>query len=115
MNEQIETTSPSALEALIEENKDLKNRLFEANNSLKVLKRPSITVEVANAIHRIVCDTMKNYDFEDERNYEFDFEIDYDNRLTLSNLSFDGIDNITDEITDTILSLFNITDIKDPE
>ena len=86
----------------------LKQDLAVAQNALKFADRPKITqdqmTDLIDAIHTVI----NNVDFTDSNNYDMDFEIDYDNRIAVSNMEFNNSDEIADDISSEIGSLFNV-------
>ena len=49
-----------------------------------------------------------NVDFCDSNNYDMDFEIDYDNRISVGSMEFNESDSISDDIIMEVEALFNI-------
>ena len=91
----------------------LKQDLSVAKYALKVADRPRITqdqmTEIQDAIHTVVG----NIDFTDCNNYDMDFEIDYDNRIAVSNMEFNNSHEIADDIASEMECLFNIIEDED--
>ena len=91
----------------------LKQDLIVAKNALKVADRPRITqdqmTEIQDAIHNVVG----NIDFTDCHNYDMDFEIDYDNRIAVSNMEFNNSHEIADDIACEMEALFNVIEDED--
>ena len=86
----------------------LKQDLAEAQRKLKIADRPKITqdqmTEIQDAIHVVV----NNIDFTDCNNYDMDFEIDYDNRVAVSNMEFNSSHEIADDIASEMEAFFNV-------
>jgi hypothetical protein len=57
-----------------------------------------------------VYTAIRNFDFSDIANYEYDFEINYDNRIELSNLEFNYTDDLEEVICDYVESVFKVQD-----
>ena len=53
-------------------------------------------------------DAVKNIGFDSVDSYDVGFEIDYNNSLALSNIEFNEIDNLEEEICDHVENLFNV-------
>jgi len=91
----------------------LKQDLAVAQHALKVADRPRITqdqmTEIQDAIHTVVG----NIDFTDCNNYDMDFEIDYDNRIAVSNMEFNNSHEIADDIASEMEELFNVIQPED--
>ncbi len=91
----------------------LKQDLAEAQRKLKVADRPKITSRQMDDINEAIQEVMGNIDFTDTNSYDFDFEIDYDNRIALSNIEFNNSHDIADDIYSAMEDMFNITTIED--
>ena len=63
----------------------LKQDLAVAQNALKVADRPKITQDQMTEIQDAIYTVVNNVDFTDCNSYDMDFEIDYDNRIAVSN------------------------------
>ena len=91
----------------------LKQDLVVAQNALKVADRPKITEDQMTEIHDSIYTIVNNVDFTDCNNYDMDFEIDYDNRVAVSNMEFCNSDEIADDLCSEIGSLFNVIETED--
>jgi hypothetical protein len=91
----------------------LKQDLAEAQRKLKVADRPKITSRQMDDINEAIQEAINNIDFTDINAYEYDFEIDYDNRLALSNIDFNHCHDIADDIYSSMEDMFNITTTED--
>ena len=102
-----------SLESFTKNTEMLKRDLIVAKNALKVADRPKITqdqmTDLIDAIHTVVG----NIDFTDSNNYDMDFEIDYDNRIAVSNMEFNNSHEIADDISSEIECLFNVIETED--
>lgn len=83
---------------------DLKDKLEELN-------RPTITEEQAVELNERLCTHVDAIDFSDCNNYDFEFEIDYDNRLRVSHCDpCDLIESIKDDFQEIISDFFKVRD-----
>jgi len=102
-----------SLESFTKNTEMLKQDLAEAQRKLKIADRPKITQDqmddLIDAIHVVV----NNVCFTDCNNYDMDFEIDYDNRITVSNIEFNNSHEIADDISSEIECLFNVIQPED--
>lgn len=81
---------------------DLKDKLAELNT-------PTITEEQAEELNERLCTHIDAIDFSNSDNYDFEFEIDYDNRLQVSHCDpCDLISSIKDEFQDIISDFFKV-------
>jgi hypothetical protein len=90
----------------------LKQDLAVAQNALKVADRPRITQDQMTEIQEAIYTVVNNVDFTDCNNYDMDFEIDYDNRIAVSNMEFNNSDEIADDLCSEIECLFNVIDTE---
>tara|TARA_R110001599_G_scaffold202075_1_gene398886 strand:- start:295 stop:648 length:354 start_codon:yes stop_codon:yes gene_type:complete len=93
--------------------KTVKDDLVEANNKLESINKPEISAYNVDQIRETVDAIMRQYSFDDTDNYEYDFEIDYDGRLNLSNIDLENKDELAEAICDGIEDLFNVVVIED--
>ena len=91
----------------------LKQDLAEAQRKLKIADRPKITQDQMTEIQDAINEIVSNIDFTDCNNYDVDFEIDYDNRLAISNIEFNNTHEIVDDISSEIECLFNVIENED--
>jgi len=97
-----------SLESFTKNTEMLKQDLIVAKNALKVADRPKITQDQITEIQDAIYTVVNNVDFTDCNNYDMDFEIDYDNRIAVSNIEFNNSDEIAEDLCSEIGSLFNI-------
>ena len=84
-------------------------QLDKAKNDLQDVSKVKITKDTVNDIRQAIEDVFGNSSFD-----EIDsFEIDYDNRLALSNIEFNDVDNVAEQISDAIEDLFNVIEDED--
>ncbi len=55
-----------------------------------------------------VCEGIRCFQFDNIDSYDIDFEIDYDNRLQVSNIEFNYTDDLEENICSEIEDLFKI-------
>lgn len=88
----------------------LKQDLKDAEHKLSVINRPKITKKFLDEISEAIEEAINNIDFTDTNAYDFDFEIDYDNRIALSNIEYNGVHEIGDEIFCRVEDMFNVVE-----
>ena len=79
-------------------------QLDKAKNDLQDVSKVKITKDTVNDIRQAIEDVFGNSSFD---------EIDYDNRLALSNIEFNDVDNVAEQISDAIEDLFNVIEDED--
>ena len=103
----------SSLQAMEVEQTRLKNQLVSTTERLASINKPIITEEVREKIREAVDRALGNFDFNETRNFDYEFGIDYNNQLTLDNLDFGDTDDLSDIICENVEFLFNVIDVND--
>ena len=93
--------------------KNTKDDLIAANRKLEDVSKPTITKEIVNDIREAIEQVLNNTDFSQPDSYDVEFEIDYNNSLCLGNIEYNNVDQLAEEISDSIEYLFNIIDDED--
>lgn len=88
----------------------LKGQLDKAKCDLEDINKPVISKETADAIRDAVTNAVGHFSFDNCENYEYDIEINYDNRLELSNIELNYTDDLEESICSEIEDLFKIED-----
>ena len=88
--------------------KNTKDDLVAANRKLEDVSKPTITKETVNEIREAIEEVLNKADFSEPDSYEVEFEIDYNNSLCLGNIEYNNVDQLSEEISDSIEYLFNI-------
>ena len=86
----------------------LKNQLNQAKCDLEDINKPVISKETVDAIRDAVANAVGHFEFSNCENYEYDIEIDYDNRLQLSNIELNYTDDLEEAICGEIEDLFKV-------
>ena len=90
-------------------------KLDKAKDDLADVNKVKITRDTVNDIRQAIEDVFGNSSFNDVDSYDVDFEIDYNNSLALGSIEFNDADNIAEEISDAIESLFNVISDEDED
>jgi uncharacterized protein YpuA (DUF1002 family) len=98
----------AALSQFETDQQELTKQLNQAKQDLEDVSKPVITKETREEMRKMVYEAIGNYDFGSTDNYEYDFEINYDNQLELSNLQFNETDDLEETICDYVESVFKI-------
>ena len=86
----------------------LKDQLNKAKCDLEDINKPVISKETVDAIRDAVANAVGNYDFNNADHYEYDFEINYNNQIELSNIEFNYTSDLEESICGAIEDLFKI-------
>ena len=110
-------TNKKALELLLSENGDqcidYKAQITKIEQELKDLGKPELTSAQLDDIYEAVEMGVGEFDFSDEDNYNSEFELDYDNRVTLSNLELCNHQDLVQMIVDKVNKLFVETEAEE--
>ena len=104
-----------ALESHEEQVKDLQHDLKTAEQRLEDVDKPKLTNKQFTQIHDAIESAIENFDFNNCNNYEPEFEMDYDGKVGLAHITFDGADDLAQEIIESVESLFGVTDESDDD
>ena len=102
-----------ALESHEEQVKDLSHDLKTAEQRLEDVDKPKLTNKQFSKLHEIIENTLENFDFNNCNNYEPEFEMDYDGKVGLAHITFDGADDLASELIENVESLFGVADESD--
>lgn len=91
----------------------MNKELSLAKIALEKINLPKITKETVDEIREAITQTISNYEFDRSDSYSYELEIDWDNRIQLSNIEFDAADDLAEYISDSVEELFNIIDDED--
>ena len=112
LNQEIEKLKVS-LNAHEEQVKDLSRDLKVAEQKLADCDKPKLTEKQLEAIHTTIENSVENFHFDDADTYEFELGIEYDNKVYLSHINFEGQGDLSDQIYKDVESLFGIADESD--
>ena len=81
--------------------------LASLQNDLATLNAPKLTEAQADALSDEMSDTIDQINTTDMNNFDFEFNIDYDNRISVSNFDCSELmDGIKEELKDLIANFF---------
>ena len=103
----------SSLQTMEAEQTRLQKELTSTTERLASINKPIITEDVREKIREAVDRALGNFDFDNTRNFDYEFGIDYNNQITLDNLDFGDTDDLSDSICENVEFLFNVVDTND--
>ena len=108
MNKEVLENKKSALELILSENNDkctdYKAQLAKIDQELSDLGKPEVTSEFLDKISETITEAVESIDLDD--GITCDFEIDYDNKIAMSEVRFDDAHRVADKIYCEIEKLF---------
>ena len=103
-------TKIEGLKKAIAEHKDFtgtyESQLKTAEQDLKDIDKPELTSSQLDDIYEAVETGVGEFDFSDQDNYNTEFELDYDNRVALSELELCNHQDLVEMIVEKISKLF---------
>ena len=98
------------LKKAIAEHKDFagtyESELAKSEQELKDIDKPELTSSQMDDIYEAIETGVGEFDWSDEDNFEKEFELDYDNRITLSNLDLSNSQDLVEMIVAEVSKLF---------
>ena len=107
--ELLEATVKGLEEKIGQLNMDLKDKQKE----LEDVSKPEMTEEMYGNLEEIVEGAIGYFDFSDSDNYDIEYELDYDAKVSASNLDFNSADEVTENIMNKIDRHFKISTSED--
>ena len=108
MSKEVLENKKSALELMLSENNDLctdyKAQISQIDQELADLGKPEATSEFLDKISETITEAVEGLELDD--GVSCDFELDYDNRITISDIRFDDTHQIADKIYCKVEKLF---------
>ena len=108
MSKEVLKNRKSALELMLSENNDLctdyKAQISVIDQELEDLGKPEATPEFLDKINETITEAVESIDLED--GISCDFELDYDNKVTISEARFDDTNAVADKIYCEVEKLF---------
>lgn len=89
--------------------------LADVEKRLAVVDRPKVTKKFLDELSNAVEEAIGNTDFSDCNAYDYEFNLDYDNRISLENIEFNHAHDIGDEIYSRLEDLFNVIEDEDED
>ena len=101
------------IESHADQVKDLEHDLKIVTQRLEDYNKPKLTNKQFSKLHEVIENTLENFAFNNCNNYEPEFEMDYDGKVGLAHITFDGVDDLAGELIENVESLFGVTDESD--
>tara|TARA_B100001250_G_C19732590_1_gene759237 strand:+ start:922 stop:1302 length:381 start_codon:yes stop_codon:yes gene_type:complete len=96
--------------------KDLQHDLKTAEQRLENADKPKLTEKTLEIIQSAIESAVNSYrGFEEDDSYEYEMGIEYDNKVYLSHINFEGHDDLASEIYSEVENQFGIADESDDD
>ena len=114
LNQEIEKLKVS-LNAHEEQVKDLSRDLKTAEQKLADSDKPKLTNKQFAELHRVIETSVENFNFDEADGYNVEMSIDYDNKVELSHIEFEGHADLYEQIIHDVEKLFGVADEDEDE
>ena len=112
MNESKELLE-ATVKGLEEKINQLADDLRSKRKELDDVNKPEMTSEIYNILHELVEEGIENYDFNDTDSYTFEYELDYDGKVSTHCVEFEGAYRVGESIMEKIDNHFKISTSED--
>ena len=110
MNKEQLETNKAALELLLNETSDKRTdyeaQIAQIEKDLKDLGKIALPLVVFDDIYEAIEDAVSQYDFSDTDNFEVEYGIDYDGRVTLESHEMNDTNKLVEIIVTKVSELF---------
>ena len=104
-----------ALESHEEQVKDLQHDLKTAEQRLEDVDKPKLTNKQFDALHRVIENSVENFNFNEADNYNVEMGIESDNKVYLEYIEFESHADLYEQIIHDVESLFGVADESDDD
>ena len=85
----------------------LKSDIARNEDELADIDKPVMTIEQAMQVHGAIRSAIQEWEFNDPDNFEYELHMDYDNRVKLESIEWQGdTDQLADDIWDKVSECF---------
>ena len=104
-----------ALESHEEQVKDLNHDLKIATQRLEDCDKPKLTNKQFAELHRVIENSVENFNFNEADNYNVEMGIESDNKVYLEYIEFESHADLYEQIIHDVESLFGVADESDDD
>jgi chromosome segregation ATPase len=85
----------------------LKSDIARNEDELADIDKPVMTIEQAMQVHAAIRSAIQQWEFNDPDNFEYELHMDYDNRVKLESIEWQGdTDQLADDIWEEVSECF---------
>tara|TARA_R100000084_G_scaffold60254_1_gene25644 strand:- start:95 stop:472 length:378 start_codon:yes stop_codon:yes gene_type:complete len=99
-----------SLEAHQEQVKDLERDLRNATQKLEDADKPKLTEKQFDELHRTIEASVENFDFNDTDSYNVEMGMEYDNKVHIESIEFEGHQDLYGQIIQDVEKLFGVAE-----
>ena len=112
MNESKELLE-ATIKGLEEKVNQLNNDLNTKKKELEDVNKPEMTDEMYDELQGLVEEGVSKFDFNDSNNYDIEYELDYDAKVSASGLEFNSAHELGEEIMKGIEKAYKMTETEE--
>ena len=105
----------ASLEVHEDQVKDIQHDLKTAEQRLKDVDKPKLTRKQFDDLHRVIENSVENFDFNNTENYNAEMSMEYDNKVYLDCIEFENHADLYEQIIHDVESLFGVADESDDD
>ena len=105
----------ASLEVHEDQVKDLQHDLKTAEQRLKDVDKPKLTRKQFDELHKVIENSVENFDFNNTENYNAEMSMEYDNKVYLDCIEFENHADLYEQIISDVEDLFGVADEDDEE
>ena len=105
----------ASLEVHEDQVKDLQHDLKTAEQRLKDVDKPKLTRKQFDELHKVIENSVENFDFNNTENYNAEMSMEYDNKVYLDCIEFEKHADLYDQIIRDVEDLFGVADESDDD
>ncbi len=98
----------ATVKGLQEKVQSLQNELNDKQKELADVNKPKLNQSTLDIIYDCIDEGIADFDFNCDSHYDFEYEIDYDGRVSTNSIEFNSADYIKEPIVSLIEKKFNI-------
>ena len=107
--ELLEATVKGLREKIDQLNGDLNTKIKE----LEDVSKPEMTDEMYDELSGLVEESIEQFDFNDSDNYEIEYELDYERRVSAHSIELNDTHKLVESIMKNIDNAYKITDTEE--
>ena len=104
-----------AVESHEEQVKDLSRDLKVAKQKLADCDKPKLTSKQFDELHRTIENSVENFDFQETDSYNVEMGMEYDNKVYIESIEFEGHPDLYEQIIRDVEKLFGVADESDDD
>ena len=103
----------ATVKGLQEKINNLNDDLRSKERELADVSKPEMTEEMYDELHGLVEEGVNDFDFNDSDNYEIEYELDYESKVSAHSIELNDTHELVESIMNKIDSHFKISTSED--